>query len=149
MTGPLLQAYMSARYEIELDGGRLRLRIGEPAPALERAWPGACYALLTAFNPGSRRLPDAANRAADAALRTDLAAAGLRCLRSHSSDGKGRWVEPGWLVAGLDAEAADRLARRYGQAAILHWKAGEAVRLRMYLPRSPGIEPPYVDWNPV
>ncbi len=89
----------------------------------------------------------AANAAADATLRWELEALGLVRRRSVASDADARWEEPGWLVAGLDAAAADALARRHGQAAILHWRQGEPVRLRMYRARPEGHgEHRWVDW---
>lgn len=148
MTGPLLQAYLDAHYGITLaDGTRTVLHVGCHAAALERSMPASGYTLLTAWNPQSRPVDDDANRAADAALQADLAALALPRLRTCASDAGGGWREEGWLVAGLDAGQADRLARRYRQAGILHWRHGEAVRLRMYLPRPPGAVPAHVDWS--
>jgi hypothetical protein len=146
MTAGLLKAYLDARYEVELAAGRVLLHVGQPAPALERALPAPCYALLTAWNPQSEPREDEANRAADADLQAELTALALTRLRAHGGDGVGHWHEPGWLVAGLEAAQADHLARRYGQAGILHWRHGEPVRLRMYGPRPPGDLPPHVDW---
>ncbi len=146
-TGALLAAYLAARYEVHAAGGLLRLRIGVPAPpALAEALPARGWTLVTAWNPGSRPCDEAANRRADAALQADLDALGLRRLAASNSDGSGQWHEPGWLVADLATDDADALARRYGQAGILHWSAGTAVRLRMYLPRPPGADSPWVDW---
>jgi len=146
--GALLEAYLAARYEVRGPAGPLVLRVGEAAPpALAEALPARSWTLLTAWNPGSRSRDHASNRLADAALQADLDALGLRRLPASNSDGGGQWHEPGWLVADLGTAGADTLARRYSQAGILHWPAGEAVRLRMYLARPPGVAgSPWVDW---
>jgi hypothetical protein len=133
----LLEAYITACYEVEVDGHRLGLRVGEPAAALEQAWPAACYCLLSAWNPGSQPLPAATNQAADRDLAAALAARAPHPLRTHSSDGHGGWREEGWLAAGLELSLADALALRFGQAGILYWRRGQAVGLRLYRPPPP------------
>lgn len=144
----LLAAYLAARYEVRGPRKRLRLRIGRPAPqALAALLPAGDWTLLTAWNPGSRVVPEADNLDADATLQADLDALGLRRLPAAGNDGAGQWHEPGWLVADLGSTRADALARRYGQAGVLHWKAGDPVRLRMYLAPTPEISTsPWVDW---
>ena len=148
-TASLLAAYLAARYRVHLDDGRwLELEIGRPAPAeLERVVPASNFTLASAWNPQSVVLADAANEAADAALRSELDALALTTLRTVASDTDGRWRELGWLVAGLGTPAADALARRYDQAGILHWRQGEPVRLRMFRAQPTGHEAdPRVDW---
>ena len=149
-TAALLAAYLAAHYRVRLGDGRwLALDIGRPAPAeLERALPGATFTLVSACNPQSVVQAPVANEAADAALRSELDALGLATLRTVASDADGRWKEPGWLVAGLETAAADGLARRYDQAGILHWRQGEAVRLRIHRPRPAGTARRWVDWIP-
>ncbi|AKC85549.1 DUF3293 domain-containing protein [Pseudoxanthomonas suwonensis] len=147
-TQALLEAYLAAVYRVELDDGTtLPLHVGQPAPAaLERAMPATAWTLVTAWNPQSVPRSGAANDAADAMLRAELDALGLAKLRAGGGSDDGDWEERGWLVAGLDAAAADALARRYGQAGILHWAQGQPVRLRMYRPRPGGDATPHVDW---
>ena len=147
----LLAAYAAARYEVHAPGGVLCLKPGVPAPpALARTLPASIWTLLTAWNPGSRPCPEADNRHADVSLQRQLDELGLRRLPAVNSDASGAWREPGWLVADLATPAADGLARRYGQAGILHWPAGYPVRLRMYLPAPAtgpgGAAPGWVDW---
>lgn len=139
-TGILLHAYLAARYRVRLDDGRwLDLWIGRPAPAeLVHALhigPASRLTLVTAWNPQSVVQLAAANAAADATLRAELDALGRPALRTAAADADGGWEERGWLVEGLDAAAADALARRYGQAGLLHWPARGPVRLRMYRAR--------------
>ncbi len=152
-TPGLLEAYLAAVYRVDVGGTWLALWVGQPAPAaLDAARPvcpgnEAAWTLVTAWNPQSRPQDPAANAAADAALRAELDARGLARLRAIGGSPDGCWEEQGWLVAGLDAAAADALARRHDQAGLLHWRAGEPVRLRMYRPR-PAHAPPCVDWLP-
>lgn len=147
----LLAAYAAARYEVHAPGGVLCLKPGVPAPpALARTLPASIWTLLTAWNPGSRPCPEADNRHADVSLQRQLDELGLRRLPAVNSDASGAWREPGWLVADLAPPAADGLARRYGQAGILHWPAGSPVRLRMYLPTpvlaAGRAAPGWADW---
>ncbi|HET6396868.1 MAG TPA: DUF3293 domain-containing protein [Pseudoxanthomonas sp.] len=146
-TRALLSAYLQAAYVARLDGTWLPLRIGQPAPAaLERALPGGWRTLVTAWNPRSVPRDEARNRRADLRLQADLDALQAPRLPACGGDASGHWREEGWLAAGLGPAQADALARRHGQAAILHWRAGEAVRLRMYLPRPAEGDLGFVDW---
>ncbi|MBO9717102.1 MAG: DUF3293 domain-containing protein [Pseudoxanthomonas sp.] len=161
----LLAAYLGAHYRAWLDDGAwVVLEIGQPAPAeLERALPASRFTLVTAWNPQSVLRTQEANDAADAALRAELDRLGVPRLRALAGSGEGSgqvsrghvrpepggvedWSEPGWLVGGLDDAAADALARRYHQAGILHWRQGEAVRLRIHRPRPAGTAHRWVDW---
>jgi len=130
----LLQAYVGACYEVRLHDGWCRLRVGEPAARLEAALPAPAYAVISAWNPGSQRRSGAGNRRADADLRARLGELGLACLRSRSRDAYGRWQEEGWMAAAPTPVQADRLAARFGQAAILYWQAQAPVGLRLYRP---------------
>jgi len=145
----LLEAYLAARYEVRGPDGTFLLRPGQMAPArLAEVLPGGCWTVITAWNPGSQVCTGAENRHADAALQSELDGLGLRRLPTLASDADGNWPEPGWLVANLPATGADALARRFGQAAVLHWRAGEPVGLRMYLTPPDGVADPGgpVEW---
>lgn len=119
----LERAYRRARYRVELDDGPLELRVSEPNAELaallaSRGVRGAAF--LTACNPGSRRLDEAANRAAQAALLEALTARGHPTLPAVAVDPDGRWPdEESVLVLGIEAAAAAALARRFGQNAML------------------------------
>ena len=154
-TDILLQAYLAARYRVRLDDGHwLALAIGRPAPAeLVRTLSLGSVSrltLVTAWNPQSLVQPAAANAVADATLRAELDALGRPIRRARATGADGGWEEPGWLVEGLDAAGADALARRYGQAGLLHWDARDPVRLRMYRTRplegTGDVDARWVDW---
>lgn len=73
-------------------------------------------AWMTAWNPLSRPLPEAANHARDALLAAELAALGLIALRAAACAPDGSWREEGWLFP-HDAARTRRLLSRYGQHA--------------------------------
>ena len=63
------------------------------------------------------------------------------------SNAQGGAVEYGWLVLDAPLQTADRWALQFGQAAVLYWKRGEPVRLRMLWPRPDGsIDQSHTDW---
>lgn len=147
-TGPLLLTYLAAAYRVLLAEGLVPLTIGQPAPtALAQALPARDWTLVTAWNPQSVPCDDATNALADSAMVAELEALAARRLRASASDAQGQWHEDGWLVADLGADAADDLARRYGQAGILHWRQDQPVRLRMYrVPADGDHAQRWVDW---
>ena len=147
----LAAAYASAVYSVALDGDTLRLQVGRPAADLEAYWPAGSYVLLTAWNPASEPHSDTANETADALLVGQLDAAGVQRLAAWAEAPDGRWREPGWLVADLDDVTTERVAREFGQAAVLYWRCGEPVRLRMLLERPADASVPdtiaaFTDW---
>lgn len=133
--GPSLRSrleapYRATRYEVMGPGGKRILRVDEPA-GLDEALGGAeGFALITAANPGSRLLSPGANALRQAELAGELAARGLAWWPSVAIDPAGAWPpEEGALVPGLAEAEALALARRFGQAAILHGSPGGPVRL--------------------
>lgn len=143
----LAALYAAAQYAVGVDGDAIALRVGALAPDLEAYLPAPRYVLISAWNPASEPRSDAANEAADRALTARLDAAGIGRHAAWASAPDGQWHEPGWLLTGADPAEADRLARDFGQAAVLAWDHGEAVRLRMLLP-APADAPAWthIDW---
>lgn len=144
----LARAFASARYHADLGGAPVELRVGCAAADIERRLPAAAYAFITAWNPDAGQQPGVENAKDDDALAARLEALGVDYRRTWAEDAQGGHREAGWLVAGLDAHRADELGRAFDQAGILHWHAGEPVRLHMLMPRPPGpdAELPHVDW---
>lgn len=144
----LARAFASARYRAELGGEPIEFGVGDPAPTIERRLPASAYAFITAWNPDAVGQPVTENAKDDDALVARLESLGAAYRRTWAQDAQGGHREAGWLVAGLDAARADRLGRAFDQAGILHWLAGEPVRLHMLLPRPPGgsADLPFVDW---
>ena len=104
----------------------LEIRIGAMNPALSAWLDGAGvdrFAYLTAYNPGSVVLPEAANRRRNALLRARLNAAGAAVYPGAGVGADGVWPpEPSFLATGLGAEAAVDLARVFEQHALVYWQ---------------------------
>lgn len=142
----MVAAYALADYAVVLDGDAIRLAVGHRADDLEAYWPAQQYGFITAWNPRSVPQSDAANETANAALVARLDAIGAARLPAHAFDKTGQWREAGWLVANVEPTLLDLLGREFGQAGLLAWTAGDAVRLRMLLPKPTGIDILDVDW---
>lgn len=145
--GELAAAFAQADYAVRLDGDTFRLKVGKLAGDMEAYWPAQRYAFITAWNPASQPQSDAINQRADSSLVAQLKAIGASHQPAWAEDATGDWREIGWLVAGLEPHMLDALAHEFGQAAVLHWEAGQPVRLKMYVQR-PTLTPPvaHIDW---
>jgi len=144
----LFAAYLDADYRWELGGGWHPLAIGAPAPEIEQAFPDATrFGLLSAWNPQSVALPEAANREADERLHGFLHASGHPFRPGFSAARNRSWREPSWVVMDMAMPAFDTATRRFGQLGTLAWDRGEPVRLRMHAARPATVAPhPAVDW---
>jgi hypothetical protein len=80
--------------------------------------------LITACNPGSRRMPAGWNDRMMARLHTAL----HRRTAYPAESGQGSWREAQFLAACPEAWAS-RLARRFGQNAVVGLRPGRAPRL--------------------
>jgi hypothetical protein len=125
--------YRRARYRVELDTGSVELTIGERSPALDRhleSTGASRWAILTACNPGSVRLPEPENRRRTAELARRLGSRGWSTCPAAGIDPDGRWPdEAGYLVAGVAHAALVALAAELGQAAIVVGRRGGAAEL--------------------
>jgi len=119
----LLAAYRSTTWTVQTADEELLVRPGTPAPEPLRP-----SAIVTAYNPASRRATAHENDRADAALRARLGALGHPLLRTLARGSQPEWNEPGWCVAGPVRQIAVSLAAELGQNAIL-WidAAGEVT----------------------
>lgn len=145
----LLQAYLAAVYRVELPDGDCRLRIGvlfDPGKTLGPV--DTPWALVSACNPRSQPAPRMVNEAAHSQMRAQIDSEGLRSFPAHNSDARGQHAEPGLLLLGIEPARADRLARTFGQNAILAGRIGAPVRLRCYLGawRGVAMDTAFVDW---
>lgn len=82
--------------------------------------------LVTAWNPGGRRLPEAVNRRRAAQLAERLR--GLRAL--PGINGEGRWREESLLVLTSAPKRVETLGRLFGQDAVVLLRRGVRARLR-------------------
>ncbi|WP_019586869.1 DUF3293 domain-containing protein [Deinococcus apachensis] len=104
-------------------GERVRLA-GERGPA--PTWARGEWAVVTAWNPGGRRVPEEANVQAAAVLLARVRAAGLSPLPAHN--GEGEWREEALLIPGARLRQAAAWGADFGQAAVL-WGAGRRAAL--------------------
>lgn len=131
----LLALYRRTHYDVDLpQGGTATLRIGAPPPADIAAWIGAdaCAIYLTACNPRSQVLPPERNAARMAELRDALGKIGARWLEGRGGIPGQDWSEPSLLVAGVAPDAADRLARAFGQNASVRIAVSAPACLRLH-----------------
>jgi hypothetical protein len=82
--------------------------------------------LVTAWNPGGRRLPEAVNQRRAVRLAERLR--GLRAL--PGVNGEGRWREESLLVLGTAPRRVEALGRLFGQDAVVLLHRGTRARLR-------------------
>lgn len=117
---PLDDAYFNAIYAVRSDPPRSLTFAPAPfssradAPPFARPW-----AIITAFNPGSIPLGCTENARRDHELLNAIRALGRTHTRTESSDPRGRWREPGWLIEETQRDEILQLAHRFGQRAVL------------------------------
>lgn len=124
-----VRAYLETEYHV-FGEPAFTLQVGEPSPALlaaHRRWRVQCSALLTACNPLSGMVDEAANVLRQDALGRELSRLGFACLEGvgrHPSNG---WpAEPSFLVMGLNLDTARNFGTRFDQNAVV-WNAADAV----------------------
>ena len=121
--GGLAAAYRATTYRARLPDAVIDLRPDRLHPVLDRWLAGqgaACWAFVTAVNPGSTRLDAAENGRRLARLAARLRADGYAFFAGESIADAGDWPdEPGFFVVGLGAAAALSLAECFGQNAVL------------------------------
>ena len=134
----MIAAFKAAEYVVDTKSGVIMIRVGETTPALDNLLDDRPWAVITACNPDGR-LRDAERNAAD---QTSLEKS-LRELRPAvvltvcNRDPAGLWPdEPAWLFTPRDIAQADRLARQFGQRAILTGDPGAPAQLRLYRGRN-------------
>ena len=120
----LLQSYLTTEYQVHgsTPKQRFTLRIGVRQPRLtELQSRTRTYrsVFITAWNPHSALRPRALNEAAQRRLVRDLRRLRCEVIRGEGVAATGAWKEPSLLALGLKRDAALRLARRYGQNAIV------------------------------
>ena len=125
----MVQAYRETEYRVHGDGP-FTLRIGEAGVALaaaQRRHREDCSAYITACNPFSQALDDAANAERHAALGGELEQRSLSSIEGVGQHPSNQWPgEASFLIFGLTLEAAKTLGTRLEQNAIV-WSGADAV----------------------
>lgn len=127
-------AFRRAEYRIEVPGGPpVLLHIGVPSAALDEALHRVgvrTWAVVTAWNPGSRPRPDDENRQAQRSLEERIAREGGRFWPARNqAEGGAAFVEPSVFLLDVTLERAAALGRDFGQVAVVWGEAGRSPRL--------------------
>jgi hypothetical protein len=125
--------YLRTSYRVETVEGAIDLRVGTPSQEMDRllAERGATrYAVVTACNPGAKRLTDGENAARHEALKQAVAALGVDILPGENVADEGDWPpEPSLCILNIPEEKAVSFGRRFGQDAILYGEGGGVPHL--------------------
>jgi hypothetical protein len=125
----LVAAYLATRWVMRTEPIEIRIGDAASAAALLERLDASAAAIVTAWNPRSRRLTAARNRARNARLLRDIASRGWRRLECDgvgaAADG-GEWREASYVVADPALADAVELGRRYEQNAVVWWRRGAA-----------------------
>lgn len=108
---------------------------GRPAGRLPADLPGPVH-VVTAWNPGSRRLSRAANDARHDRLVAELSTDEVAWVHARGCSPDGTWCEDGVALTGWTRQAACALARRHGQAAIFEVQDEQVVVVAAEGPRT-------------
>lgn len=129
----LIKAFRNTRFIVAGPEGQITLRIGEGNRHLDDflADRGAkSCAFVTAWNPGAIKLPDTENDARQSALIAEVQAQGHTCLPGVGVGADGGWpAEVSILIIGVSRTEAIRLAKRFGQVALVYAERGRDVEL--------------------
>ena len=85
--------------------------------------------VITAWNPGAARPPEAVNRAANERMRADLVDMGCDPVPAIGADPDSPHFEESWAVTGLTDDEARRVGAAYDQVAVFRRTANELAVL--------------------
>jgi hypothetical protein len=130
----LERAYRETTYVVFVPGGgTIELHPGQRSRALDRLLAGAgvrSWALITAWNPGSRPVPSWRNRYRQDRMFRLLWAWGCIVLPGAGIPAGNDWApEESVLACGLPPGIARRVARAFGQNAIVEGRRGRRAEL--------------------
>jgi hypothetical protein len=145
-TSALEQAYRETTYRVFVPGGgAIDLLVGQRCPALDRQLARAGvrdWAFMTACNPASRPLPSWRNAQRQARLLAVLCRGPWSVLPAAGIPAGPDWTaEESWLVLGMPRCRAVRVARLFGQNAILSGRRGGPAQLRWTVDPGSSSEP--------
>jgi len=143
-TTELEAAYQATIYRVFLPGGCCDLQPGVRSEVL-RCWletAGACqFAILTAHNPGSRRIDAQENAIRQSQLECELLEAGFEPYAGENVAADSGWPgEETCFVAGITLAEALAFGQRFGQNAIVHGDA-DGLPVLVWIGQASGQEP--------
>ena len=125
----IIKAYLETDYCI-FDEFPFVLRVGianESLAKLYKRFKTNCGVFVTAFNPFSNDVGEAANTVRQVELAKELNRRKLTYLDGIGKHPSGEWAgEPSYFVLGLSLEAAKSLGRKYDQNAVV-WCGSDAI----------------------
>lgn len=128
----LIAAYRAALYDVDA-GVTMTLCVDRQSAVCDevlRAHNATKAAVITAYNPRSRRTSDADNAAAHDALREAVMHLSKASFPSWARDPAGVWpVEPGFFILELAESDACALAKRFDQHAFVWIEKGGPATL--------------------
>jgi hypothetical protein len=129
----LVRAYIATSYVVSTPNGRTALRIGQSNPEFERflrRWRVRSWAFVSGCNPASRRTARWRNVARASRLARITRAWGLRTFPGEGVADDPNWgVEVSLLILGIAPARALRLARQFGQYAVVVGRRGATAHL--------------------
>jgi hypothetical protein len=132
VTPGLRKAYFQTAYVVRAPQGVHALRIGASHPAFDAELEAAgadCWAVITAWNPGSLPRTAEANAVAQAALLQAITELGLSVWAAEGKADAGGWREESVCVLGLETPGAVALGRKFGQLAVVVGRRSGAAQL--------------------
>jgi hypothetical protein len=129
----LASAYLSTTYRVDTARGAVALRVGQHNAALERLLKRRgvrTWAFVTACNPRSAHLPRWRNLLRQHRLQTLARRLGYHMLPGAGVGEDPAWPsEPSFLILSIPRQRARRLARLFGQNAIVAGRRGAPPEL--------------------
>lgn len=129
----LAELYSHTSYCVHAPQGTIRLRIGEQSAALDELLDqhgAVTWAFITAWNPGSMRLPRMENERNNRDLQERLQRMGYQSIPGEGAGDNGLWEpEASFLVPGLPPETALEFGRFYRQVAVVIGSRGSAPEI--------------------
>lgn len=126
-------AYRATTYLLHLRGDAIRLRIDRPSPEFNHFLEHTeCleWAFISAVNPGSELLTEAANAGRHRRFLATVSSQKLVYFAGDAVPDTSGWpIEPGLLLLHIGLEKALALAQEFGQTAILAGLRDDAPRL--------------------
>lgn len=133
MTREQFEAYCRTRYVALLAGREWTFRLGESHPDIAAELAAlriSSWAIVTAWNPASRRCSAEENERAHTRLVDELETLGLTWSPGDGHPASSDWpIERGCFVHNVSSTVALELCRQFGQTAVVFGETGRPTRL--------------------